>query len=38
MIDAGRRKVADRVSPDGRMVTLTQIDDTTSVIERERPR
>jgi hypothetical protein len=38
MIDAGRRKVADRVSPDGRMVTLTEIDDTTSVIERERPR
>jgi len=38
MIDAGRRKVANRVSPDGRMVTLTQIDDATTVFERERPR
>jgi len=38
MIDAGRRKVANRVSPDGRMVTLTEIDDATTVFERERPR
>jgi hypothetical protein len=38
MIDAGRRKVANRVSPDGRLVTLTQIDDATTVFERERPR
>ncbi|WP_343571943.1 hypothetical protein [Mycobacterium sp.] len=37
MIDAGRRKVANQVSPDGRMVTLTEIDDATSVVERERP-
>jgi len=35
MIDAGRRKVANRVSPDALMVTLTEIDDATSVIERE---
>ncbi len=34
-IDAGRRKVANRVSPDARMVTLTEIDDATSVVERE---
>jgi hypothetical protein len=37
MIEAGRRKVADRVSPDARMVTLTEIDDGTSVIEPPRP-
>jgi hypothetical protein len=37
MIEAGRRKVADRVSPDARMVTLTEIDDGTSVIEPQRP-
>ena len=37
MIDAGRRKVANRVSPDARMVTLTEIDDVTAVVEREAP-
>jgi hypothetical protein len=37
MIEAGRRKVADRVSPDARMVTLTEIDDGTSVAEPQRP-
>jgi hypothetical protein len=37
MIEAGRRKVADRVSPDARMVTLTEIEDGTSVVERQRP-
>jgi hypothetical protein len=37
MIDAGRRKVANRVSPDSRMVTLTEIDDGTSVVEPQRP-
>jgi hypothetical protein len=36
LIDAGRRKVADRVSPDPTMVTLTPIDATTSVLEPER--
>jgi hypothetical protein len=37
MIETGRRKVADRVSPDARMVTLTEIDDGTSVAEPQRP-
>jgi hypothetical protein len=37
MIEAGRRKVADRVSPDSRMVTLTELDDGTSVAEPQRP-
>jgi hypothetical protein len=37
VIDAGRRKVANRVSPDARMVTLTEIDDATTVVERQRP-
>jgi hypothetical protein len=37
MIEAGRRKVADRVSPDARMVTLTEIEDGTSVVESQRP-
>ena len=33
MIDAGRRKIADRVSPDPAMVTLTAIDDDTAVLK-----
>ena len=33
MIDAGRRKIADRVSPDPAMVTLTAIDDETAVLK-----
>ena len=32
VIDAGRRKIADRVSPDEPMVTLTEIDHGTTVI------
>jgi len=32
VIDAGRRKIADRVSPDPPMVTLTEIDRGTAVI------
>jgi hypothetical protein len=32
VIDAGRRKIADRVNPDPPMVTLTQIDHGTAVI------
>lgn len=32
VIDAGRRKVADRVSPDAQMVTLTPIDSETDVL------
>jgi hypothetical protein len=35
IIDAGRRKVANRVSPDPTMVTLTPIDSTTSVLQPE---
>ena len=35
VIDGGRRKIANRVSPDSRMVTLTEIDDKTSVIENQ---
>jgi hypothetical protein len=38
IIDAGRRKVANRVSPDARMVTLTEIDDEITVIEPQQPR
>ena len=37
MIDAGRRKIADRVSPDPTLVTLTEIDAQTTVIEPPRP-
>ena len=39
MIDAGRRKLADRVSPDPdpRMVTLTEIDAETAVVEPRQP-
>jgi hypothetical protein len=33
LIDAGRRKIADRVSPEPTMVTLTEIDDQTMVLE-----
>ena len=33
VIDAGRRKIADRVSPDPTMVKLTQIDPGTEVLE-----
>ena len=35
VIDAGRRKIADRVSPDPAMVTLTPIDSDTSVLRPE---
>jgi hypothetical protein len=35
VIDAGRRKIADRVSPDPAMVTLTPIDAQTDVLEPE---
>lgn len=32
VIDAGRRKIADRVSPDPPMIQLTEIDNGTEVI------
>jgi hypothetical protein len=33
LVQAGRRKVAERVSPDAQLVTLAEIDKTTSVVE-----
>jgi hypothetical protein len=36
-IDAGRRKIANRVSPDPAMVTLTEIDRDTSVLQPQAP-
>lgn len=38
VIDAGRRKIADRVSPDPdpKMVTLTEIDSETTVVQPQR--
>jgi hypothetical protein len=38
VIEGGRRKIANRVSPDTRMVTLTEIDEETAVVEPQRPR
>ena len=38
VLDAGRRKLADRVSPDPAMVRLTPIDAHTSVLHPEVPR
>jgi hypothetical protein len=39
VIEGGRRKIANRISPDAQFVTLTEIDDHTTVIQRaaERP-
>jgi hypothetical protein len=37
VIEAGRRKIADRVSPDPAMVTLTEIDADTAVVEPRKP-
>jgi hypothetical protein len=37
VIDAGRRKLADRMSPDPAMVKLTAIDAETSVLHPEIP-
>ena len=38
VIDAGRRKIANRVSPDPAMVTLTEVDGHTLVLQPENPR
>jgi hypothetical protein len=35
VIDAGRRKIAERVSPDTGFVTLTEIDEGTAILERD---
>jgi hypothetical protein len=34
MIEGGRRKIANRISPDARFVTLTEIDNHTLLVER----
>jgi hypothetical protein len=33
MIEGGRRKIANRISPDAGFVTLTEIDDQTTIVE-----
>jgi hypothetical protein len=38
VIEGGRRRIANRVSPDTRMVTLTEIDNDTTVVEPQKPR
>lgn len=38
LIDGGRRKIANRISPDTGFVTLTEIDEQTTIIERRAPR
>lgn len=35
MIEGGRRKIANRISPDAGYVTLTEIDDQTAIMERD---
>jgi hypothetical protein len=35
MIEGGRRKIANRISPDAGFVTLTEIDDQTAIMERD---
>lgn len=37
MIETTRRTIANRVSPDTRMVTLTEIDIDTTVVEPQQP-
>jgi hypothetical protein len=37
IIEAGRRRIANRVSPDRPMVTLTQIDSDTAVLQSQAP-
>ncbi|MBV8789087.1 MAG: hypothetical protein JOZ00_20675 [Mycobacterium sp.] len=35
VIEGGRRKIANRISPDAGFVTLTEIDDQTAIMERD---
>ncbi|MEE3754680.1 hypothetical protein [Mycobacterium intracellulare] len=35
MIEGGRRKIANRISPDAGFVTLAEIDDRTAIMERD---
>ena len=37
MIEGGRRKIANRISPDTGFVTLTELDSQTAVVERGIP-
>jgi hypothetical protein len=37
IIEAGRRRIANRVSPDRPMVTLTEIDPDTAVLQPQAP-
>ncbi len=37
LIEGGRRKIADRVSPDSKMVTLTELEDGSAVLRPEAP-
>jgi hypothetical protein len=37
IIAGGRRKIANRVSPDPAMVTLTEIDEETAVLRPDKP-
>lgn len=34
MIEGGRRKIANRISPDAGFVTLAEIDDQTAIVQR----
>ncbi|OBH77167.1 hypothetical protein [Mycobacterium scrofulaceum] len=38
MIEGGRRKVANRISPDTGFVTVAEIDDQTAIMERDAER
>lgn len=38
VIDKGRRSIADRIHPDPQMVTLTELEDGTTVVQPEDPR
>ena len=35
IIEGGRRKIANRISPDAGFVTLTEVDNQTTVVERQ---
>lgn len=38
VIEGGRRKIANRISPDAGFVTVAEIDDQTAIMEREAER
>lgn len=37
VIDKGRRSIADRIHPDPKMVTLTELEDGTTVVQPQDP-